>query len=226
MEKVKLIECINTWQGEGPNVGQRMLLCRFKYCNLRCPWCDTRVKMRAEQEAEFNIPQLQEIIDNEKVGLMITGGEPTFSAPQNNQFNSTSLMLTELYYPIANVETNGYMLLHLMEVVRDDKPVNYIYSPKLFNGKDLETAISNIQILIKRPHFHNVFLKPVCEPTTEVIEFLKFLNHVQFPHNQVYLMIQGKSREELLKNAPDVFDMAEEYKFNISSREHLIFDFV
>jgi len=223
VEKVKLIECINTWQGEGVNVGQRMLLCRFKYCNLKCSWCDTRVKMRAEQEAEFSIPQLQKIIDKEKVGLMITGGEPTFSTPNRNQFYMTGMMLNQLNYPIANVETNGYKLGQLIDVVNENQPVNYIYSPKLFTEQDLTLAIDNVQKLVE---YNNVYLKPVCETTTYMIEFMKFLSKIQFPNNRVYLMIQGKNREELLSNAPNVFDMAEEYRFNISGREHLIYDFV
>ena len=226
MDNVKLIECINTWQGEGPDVGQRMLLCRFKYCNLRCPWCDTLVKMRAQQEAEYNIEQLQEIIDEEKVGLMITGGEPTFNSGSHRQFTSTVNMLNNLQYPLANVETNGFALAELVSAVQSEKPVHYIYSPKLFNEKDLQGAISKIQILIESIDYSNVYLKPVCEPTVQMTEFLKFLQHIKFPNNRVYLMIQGSCREELLTNSPTVFDMAEEYKFNISGRSHLIYDFV
>jgi len=226
VEKVKLIECINTWQGEGPDTGQRMLLCRFKHCNLRCPWCDTLVKMRAQQEAEYSLEQLQEIIDEQKVGLMITGGEPTFSTKTHKQFASTVTMLNKLQYPLANVETNGFALAELINAVDSEKNIHFIFSPKLFEESDLNEAIHKVQVLMDTADYSRVYLKPVCEPTTNMVEFLKFLQHVRYPNNRVYLMIQGQSREELLSNAPTVFDMAEEYKFNISSRTHLIYDFV
>ena len=43
---INLIENIITWQGEGPDCGQRMLLLRFKECDRveekrPCPWCYT-----------------------------------------------------------------------------------------------------------------------------------------------------------------------------------------
>ncbi len=51
---VRAIEVFITYQGEGPDSGQRMLLVRYKRCNRNCPWCDTEVKMRISHE--FEIP--------------------------------------------------------------------------------------------------------------------------------------------------------------------------
>lgn len=218
METVKLIECINTWQGEGVDTGQRMLLCRFKFCNRHCSWCDTMVKMRALQEAEFTLPKLQEIIDEEKTGLMITGGEPTFSG----QLVQTISMLNNLEYPIANVETNGLALLELIKEVNPNKNVHYSYSPKLFNDDDIEDSLELCKKLVDNP---NVFLKIVYGYEKLTIEFIEDVIKF-FPTNRIYLMPLGKSKEEMFSNAPSVFDAAEKYKTNISSRIHLVYDFV
>ena len=218
MESVNLIECINTWQGEGVDTGQRMLLCRFKYCDRHCSWCDTLVKMRAEQELEMPISKLQDILDEQRTGLMITGGEPTFS----NQLKQTITMLNDLTYPVANVETNGLGLLDLIKDVDPNKNVHYSYSPKVFNDEDYEEALELAEILSLNP---KVYMKVVYANEQIVYDFLKAVVKV-FPSNRIYLMPNGKNKERMFANAKDVFDKAEEFKTNVSSRMHLVYDFV
>lgn len=219
VDTVNLIECINTWQGEGIDVGQRMLLCRFKFCDRHCSWCDTTVKMRALQEAEFTIEKLQEIIDAEKTGLMITGGEPTFS----NQLLQTIMMLNKLEYPVANVETNGLGLIELIADVDPDKNVHYSYSPKIFNEEDSFKALELCKALKDNP---NVFIKMVIHEDDKLsVKFLQSILGI-FPANRIYLMPLGKNKEEMLANAAHVFNMAEKYKTNVTSRMHLVYDFV
>ena len=218
MEKIKLIECINTWQGEGIDVGQRMLLCRFKYCNKKCSWCDTLVKMRALQEAEFSLEKLQDIIDEEKTGLMITGGEPTFTS----QLQQTISMLNNLTYPVANVETNGLCLLELIKDVDVNKNVHYSYSPKIFNEDDFDEAFV---LTDKISAFKNVYIKLVIDDNELIHDFLDQIVKV-FPSNRIYLMPMGKDKEIMFSNAKIMFDLAEKYKTNVSSRMHLVYDFV
>jgi organic radical activating enzyme len=216
---INLIECINTWQGEGADVGQRMLLCRFKFCNKKCPWCDTTVKMRALQEAGFTIKKLQEIIDTEKTGLMITGGEPTFS----NQLVQTIMMLNHLNYPVANVETNGLGLIELIKDVDPSKNVRYSYSPKLFNAADVQEA-RDLAITLKDNE--NIFIKLVVHEKDQFsIDFLKSVKN-NFPSHRIFLMPLGANKDEMFKNSPHMFNVAEEFQTNISTRMHLVYDFV
>jgi len=218
MESVNLIECINTWQGEGIDTGQRMLLCRFKYCDRHCSWCDTLVKMRAEQELEMPLSKLQDILDEQRTGLMITGGEPTYS----NQLKQTITMLNDLTYPVANVETNGLDLLELIKEVDPGKNIHYSYSPKIFNDNDYDEALALSEILASNP---KVFMKLVYANEEIVYDFLKVVVKV-FPSNRIYLMPNGKNKETMFSNAQCVFDKAEEFKTNVSSRMHLVYDFV
>ena len=56
--------------------------------------------------------------------------------------------------------------------------------------------------------------------------FLDFLTEIKFNNNRIFLMPEGKTREELINNSPKVFDVAEKYKTNFSSRDHIIYGFI
>ena len=74
-----------TVQGEGKFLGTPCLLMRFSFCNLCCPWCDTKyswkesdVKMVITKE-NFAVykENLKTLLKEKKIKhLMITGGEP------------------------------------------------------------------------------------------------------------------------------------------------------
>ena len=162
-DKVKLIECIRTWQGECIDSGQAALLCRFKYCNKACKFCDTLIKMRVSKESEYSIKELQKEITENKLGIMITGGEPTI----DKHFQDTLALLNKLEYTYANVETNGHQLKKLLGAVNPDKPVKYIYSPKIFDITDLEEEKARSKDLIK---YANVFIKVVYEERTYIVD--------------------------------------------------------
>lgn len=218
MGTVKLIEAIVTWQGEGINVGKRMLLLRFKYCNRVCLWCDTLVKLRVQQEAEYSLEELQKTIHKEKTAVMVSGGEPTFDP----HFKSTVLLLNNLKYSLSNVETNGYALLNLIDLVDPTKKIYYMYSPKIFTELELEEEIKRTEELKK---YQQVFVKVVYENRELVTTYLEFLSKLNI-NQRVYLMPEGDTREKLIERSGEVFDACEKYKFNFSTRSHIIYGFV
>jgi len=220
--RIKAIECIQTWQGEGPDTGKSMLLIRFKHCDRvdhknPCNWCDTLVKMRVSPEAEYSLQELQNIIDDQKCGLMITGGEPTWDP----HYKDTILLLRMLKYKSANVETNGYRLRDLYKQSTQDN-INYIYSPKMFYPHEVDDAVEMTKWAKTRK---NVYIKVVYNRTREDYNFIEKISDMDI-NDRIYLMPQGCNREELLKNTPFVLDMAEKFKVNISTRMHLMFEFI
>lgn len=220
---IKGIECINTFQGEGPQRGYRMLLFRFKYCDRvenknPCKYCDTLVKMRVQQEAEYSIDLLQKIIDKEKIGILITGGEPAYG----DQYYSTIEMLTKLNYPYANVETNGHRLKDLLDVVPKIHPVKFIYSPKFFTEEELDAEIERTPYVFHDPR---VIVKLVYQNNILVHDYLYFLKENEM-NWKVFLMPEGTTREKIIENAAETFDAAEKYKVGFSSRDHIIYGFV
>lgn len=219
MEKIKVIESFVTWQGEGSDTGKRMLILRFKKCNKSCIWCDTKLKMRISIETEISLEKVQEIINEEKCGIMITGGEPTF----NENLISSINLINEINCNLFNVETNGYNLTGLIERVNPNKNVVYSLSPKLFTKEDFEFYVDLIK---KIKENDDVILKIVYEEKPIIITFLNFLQSIDFNNERIFLMPEGKTKEEILEHVSLVFDTAEKYKFNFSSREHIIYDFV
>lgn len=222
MEKVvNLIENFVSWQGEGPDSGQSMIILRFKTCNLKCPWCDTSVKMRISAEAPHRLKDIQKSIYDRRAGILVTGGEPTVS----RHINEAAMLLNELDYPVANVESNGHRLEELIKMTDSSKNVRFMYSPKIFSSKDLESAIEKTSTLLSYP---NLFIKVVYEENEYVIQYLEWLSEqiTSDTANKVWVMPEGVTRADLIRNSEKVFDACEKFKFNFSSRNHLIFGFV
>ncbi len=224
METFEFIECINTWQGEGPDAGKRMLLVRFKECNMNCYYCDTKIKMKASYPANYTLTQIQSIIDKNKSGLMITGGEPTFG----KQLDQTIELLNSIKYSFANVETNGYGLNILMTSVLSNRKIKYIYSPKIFNEKQLSMALNTFNICMKKDlYIKLVITENDIEEGSLIRKFIELILDSNPNINpNFYLMPEGTTREKLIKNSGVVFDLCDKYKLNFSSRLHLIYNFI
>ncbi|MCK5611883.1 7-carboxy-7-deazaguanine synthase QueE [Candidatus Pacearchaeota archaeon] len=221
MKEVKLIENFVSWQGEGPDSGQAMIILRFKTCNMKCSWCDTSVKMRISAEAPYQLDDIQESIDINRAGILVTGGEPT--VPKH--IDEAETLLNALDYPIANVESNGYRLEKLINRTDTSKNVHFIYSPKFFTSEELESQIVLTRNLLSYP---NLYIKVVYEDKPIVQEYLTWLSsRIKLGQSRkVWLMPEGVTRADLIRNSEDVFDACEKYKFNFSSRSHIIFGFV
>lgn len=221
MDSVRLIENFCSFQGEGPDTGKTMLILRFKKCNRNCTWCDTKVKMRISNEANYPLSEIQQIIKERNAGILITGGEPTFA----ENFDQTVTLLNDLKYPSANVETNGFKLQDLVEQLHYNGNIKFMYSPKIFSDKDLKEAkrlTKNIE------NYTNVYFKIVFENNELIHNYLSFIssNNTIMSTQRVYLMPEGATRVDMLRNAPAVFDACEKYRLCFSSRSHIIYGFI
>lgn len=224
-KRINLIENFVSWQGEGPDSGQAMIILRFKNCNLNCPWCDTKVKMRISAEAPYSLDEIQETIIRTRSGLLITGGEPTL----DKYLDDTVSLINDLDYPIANVESNGHQLLELIKRSDPTKNVHFMYSPKIFSDDDLETARNRTALLLNA-YPDQAYVKVVYEDRPEIVQYCEWLstylgNDVS-RFDKIWLMPEGTNRADLISNAGRVFDVCEKYRFNFSSRSHIIFGFV
>jgi organic radical activating enzyme len=224
LNNIKLIECFRTFQGEGPDSGRAMMLLRFKHCDRSCFFCDTAVKMRISEEGCYTINQIQKYLDQYRCGLMITGGEPTFSP----HYKETLTLLTQLRYTVANVETNGCQLKKMLrEKDWMGTPVKFIYSPKILGedslreAKDLtEYVLSHPYVYIKIPYLKNSYVDYYCG------WLQRELNNLSDNDHKVWVSPVGATEAEQKKSSADVMDVCERYMFNFSGRTHIMYDFL
>jgi len=228
MQKIKIIENFRSFQGEGPDRGQAMLILRFKYCDRveqknPCAFCDTLLKLRINTNFESNLEDIQKIITDNRLKILLTGGEPTFEP----HFDDTLKVLNQLQYTLSNVETNGYQLYELIQQVDPTKNIKFMYSPKIFTETELKLEIEKTEKVIDDKR---VYIKVVYEDTILIKRYLEYLTKkivgIEKETNKVWLMPEGATRSELINNSSKVFDICEKYKFNFSSRDHIIFDFI
>ena len=229
---IKLIELMNTWQGEGVNQGHQMLLARFKYCNLRCQWCDTQIKMKTAIEGNYSINDINQALQKTRA-LMISGGEPSYSSKDKkiDNFNQTVLMLKYCDYQLVNVETNGIELENLIfefqrcgTTRKNEKWLgNIIYSPKIFNNKNFEEELEKTKKLIDKPF---LYMKIVVDGSKITEKFIEEVSKLTDDKGKIYLMPMGTTPEEIMKNWPFCIDTADKYNLNISSRMHIMHSFI
>jgi len=82
-----------------------------------------------------------------------------------------------------------------------------------------------MDITKKLIQYPNVYFKVVYEERSLIKAYLGFLAGLNV-NQRVYLMIEGVTRADLIKNSGAVFDACEEYNFNFSSRDHIIYGFI
>ena len=95
----KIIEIFESEQGEGYNVGKKVIFIRLALCNLECAWCDTDFESNIKHMSVKSI--IEELANYKTKNIILTGGEPTFQ-------NLDELLnaLKDKGYWIA-IETNG-----------------------------------------------------------------------------------------------------------------------
>jgi organic radical activating enzyme len=225
-QNIKLIEVADTWQGEGPNTGRQMLIVRFKHCNRHCEFCDTWIRMKTTSEGSYSLLDINKALVKTRA-LMITGGEPTLQSEEIRNLEQTISILQYCDYQLANIETNGYAIDALiMEIERldlDQSKINIIWSPKIFNEDDYNVEKTKIGCLLSNPM---VFVKIVVDDNEWCEKFIRDIAGWTIDRNKIYLMPKGCTREEIALNWDSCINLADECDTNISTRMHIMNDFV
>jgi len=123
--EIKIVQIIKTVQGEGKYSGIPCIMIRFKGCNLKCPWCDTKwandsdgeyiLSSETEQSIISTIIELSknetgiQVIDH----IVITGGEPLIHI--NNIHFQTFIEDLKIKFKIVQFETNGSLFMNIIK---------------------------------------------------------------------------------------------------------------
>ena len=97
---IKVNEIFNSIQGEGMMLGQSATFVRLTGCNLRCPWCDTKMSWYNAQSRDIPMAEIIEACTKDNV--IITGGEPCL----NPQLPKLVQCLKKAGHYVC-IETNG-----------------------------------------------------------------------------------------------------------------------
>jgi len=219
-------------QGEGKSAGLDVMFIRLGGCNLACVWCDTpytwnwigtkfvhpeKFDPRKEvhgMSAEEVFAKLVELSPTTK-SVVISGGEPLL---QQNALVSLVTILRQNGYWVE-VETNGTQVPKGGFIALVNQ---FNCSPKLANsGPDNPLAKREIplalQTLAGLPITTFKFVITSDEDLREVTALTQ-----KYSMRNVFLMPEGRTKEEQLRNQDGVRKLCQDYGFNFSPRLHVL----
>jgi 7-carboxy-7-deazaguanine synthase len=215
---------MNTVQGEGINIGHPAAFLRMKHCTMSCVWCDTQEVWRFGNPYTFHeLFSLMEgygLIKMLKNGqhLVLTGGSPL------KQQKALGLFIWKFiekygFKPYIEIENE-------CTITPDERMKAYVdcwnNSPKLSNSGNLD-LIRYQPILLKGLNFlENSWFKFVVTNDKDWEEIKRdFLDRFLITKDQIVLMPQGATREELHANRDKVVEMAIREGVRFSDRLHV-----
>lgn len=216
---MKVCEIFKSHQFEGSNTGKLTTFIRLSGCNLNCKFCDT--KYAATSFKELSLEEIGKKITTSFV--TITGGEPL--SHRENFVKLVKYLLDDLFVQIE-VETNG--TIEIPKALSLEKEnIQWNVSPKLsFSGNSFSKRI-NFKALEKFANLPNSIFKIVVRNQKDINEAQDILlkRNLEIDIDKIYLMPEGKTREEQLNNGKKIWELAKNYNFNFSPRIHiLLFD--
>jgi 7-carboxy-7-deazaguanine synthase len=215
----------DTLQGEGINAGVTATFMRLQGCTLQCVWCDTLSVWPNGNEYSF-----QEIFDLfESVGLIhrlkngqhliLTGGSPMKQQDRLERFITAFFNKYE-FKPYIEVENESV----LMPTMKFQTMVNcWNNSPKLTNSGMKLRARYKPLILSKLSSLKNSWFKFVVSSREDWEEIqMDFLDAGIIRKDQVIVMPEGCTREELSQTREIAADIAIEHGVRYSDRVHVV----
>lgn len=219
-------------QGEGKSAGFNVLFLRLAGCNLACSWCDSPYtwnwkgtkfvhpeKFDKKSETHKMTPEDVSTLLKSKSPtvkrVVISGGEPMLQ--QKELVKLMSLMKPEGYK--FEVETNSTVepTLPFLDLIDQ---INC--SPKLSNSgpdnpskkREVSGALTSLSTSGKAS------FKFVVSDDKDVPEILGLIK--KYEMKEVYLMPEGRTRDEQLARQDSIEKLARIHGFNFSPRLHVL----
>jgi organic radical activating enzyme len=225
MNNIPIAELFVSCQMEGKNVGKPSIFVRVWGCNLRCRFngenCDTPYAVITEKDSAKTMIQ-EDLISKIKEFIPIkhivwTGGEPMLY--QEFIGETMKRLYKENHQYTSEMETNGTIFCQPLTRVAIDQ-FNISLKLKSSNQEDgYEDKRINYENIKSYPPNKSNF-KFVVNGASDIEEILAL--HKEFSNIPIYLMPQGLTRDEIIKNSLPVIDICLKYNFTYSPREHII----
>ena len=236
--KLKVNEIFDTFQGEGSNIGMPCTFLRLSICNLHCKWCDTaytwnfgkgdgveerfgsKTYKMSEEVKDLETREVAKILKEHNVqNLVISGGEPMLQQAALIEMFEHMRDHLAFFPKHIEIETNGTIPLWK----NFDAWIAQINcSPKLASsGNDLK-ARYRPEVLRAYRDTGKACFKFVVTSEEDLQEIIDIIEMVGIPQDMVYLMPQGKTKEEQETFQAKVAEIATANGFNFSPRLHVL----
>ena len=220
-----IAECFcDTIQGEN-FTGNPAVFLRMKSCTLNCTWCDTTEVWR--QGNSYSVNEVLALLDETGVidrlmnghHLVLTGGSPLLQ--QESLCELIDKIIEEYgFRPIIEIENEAvlmptYHMIHLVDCWNN--------SPKLQNS-GVKSQFRYIPEAIKKvASLDNSWFKFVISNEDDWFEIEQdFLMTGLIAPEQIVLMPEGATREQLQKNYQMIVDLAVKYNVRMTDRLHVM----
>ena len=195
---MRISEMFKAVQGEGPEVGTPTFFIRLSGCNLNCAFCDSKYHIDGKEMKIEDI--VKEIKKSKLKHITITGGEPTL------QDNEIGKLIKQLPKYIFSLETNG--------TIFTIQPYNNIVvSPK-------KQGIDICSLMYFNSNSNAIF-KFVYEDKRDKW-WEKVIKKVGISKSRVYIMPEGKTREEQIRKMPEVIEYCRDNGYKFGVRLHVL----
>lgn len=235
---MKISELFYSIQGEGKRAGKPSFFIRTNHCNLRCQFsggnlCDTAyTSWYPDDEKNIGEVSIEKIIieyaKHNCKDVVITGGEPAVFT------DDLTLLCTELkkINPecVITIETNGTLFGDYVELIdlvsispklKSSTPFGTPYEKMHTNNRMNLESFRNFNEC-KEKKIADIQWKFVITSEEDLNEILQLQKEIGFKNEDVYLMPEGISEEELNAKRLNVIELCKKYRFNYTDRLHVI----
>lgn len=218
---MRVSEIFYSPQGEGTLVGVPSVFVRLAGCPLRCRWCDTKYTWDQTAGLDYSIEKIVEIVQEWPCKfVVITGGEPLINPDLPELVRKLKARKKHITIETAGIVFIPDMSCDLMSI-----------SPKLSNSTPDEAKLAAIHenarldtaVLAELIDNYEYQLKFVVDSETDLHEIQQTIEEIgNVDLENVMLMPQARTRDELITKSPMVADMCKRNGFAFCQRLQIL----
>jgi len=187
--KAEIVEIFKSIQGEGKYAGEEQVFVRFKGCNLRCSFCDTKESQSSafdvlfEKDLDVTLNQIMNLWDNCH-SVSLTGGEPLL----HKDFLRKLAKEIKDRGTTTYLETNGILYDNLLEGIEYIDIVSMdIKLPSSTGGEQYWSEHEKFLTIAKEK---DVFVKTVISVDTTKEDIFKAVALIEKVDKNVQFILQ------------------------------------